>query len=608
MWAISHGLHFGRDIVFTYGPFAFLQTGVYSPGFYWPTLAWSSLVAGWWVFSLGVLFSHKTVAASRWIVMCAAILVIAGNVHALYLAMPFLFLSVVLRHSETASGTFGRWGYGVLSAIVFAMASLDKTSNAPGVIVILLLMGLRFRTEAIGMLALYVVSLGALWLWAGQSISDLPNYLRGSADLVGGYAEAMARSGPWYGVVAYVVGCGLWARLIWLAAEENKRLMLLAAGVAILWVIGKSALVRHDVHALIGASGLLAVTIISVAFVKREHAAGFLIGIALCAGLVAVSYVELRLTASLAAVRASNATTDTQSIPVADGVTGDPVLRLWARLVNRVRLTNESLFALVSDGKRGLDEAWRRSVDRIANEQPLPSGLHGAVDVYSIDVVRVLASGYEWSGRPIVQSYSAYTPFLASFNAQHLSNDMSAPANIVVDMKSIDDRLPVMEDGPSWLEILRRYDPAGPKGEIWHRRPYSRLLMRTARNTLVGRLGKPIPLGKMDDAAVFTIVHVRLSIAGKLFGMLLRPAQLTLRTWRNDGRVQRYRYVVGMGESGFILSPAVDSGSDLAALILGDRGNGNGVVAFGIDAPPWATWMFEPQIVVELSGISIRRN
>ncbi|MEN3033119.1 hypothetical protein, partial [Chromobacterium amazonense] len=48
------------------------------------------------------------------------------------------------------------------------------------------------------------------------------------------------------------------------------------------------------------------------------------------------------------------------------------------------------------------------------------AGYTGTADVYPTELAPLIAAGSTWVPRPILQSYSVYTPALATANADHL--------------------------------------------------------------------------------------------------------------------------------------------------------------------------------------------
>src|SRR6202040_4372562 len=78
----------------------------------------------------------------------------------------------------------------------------------------------------------------------------------------------------------------------------------------------------------------------------------------------------------------------------------------------------------------------------------------------------------EWNPRPIIQSYSAYTPALVRLNEQHLRGP-DAPEWVLFDLQSIDGRLPSLDDGLSWPALLDNYAFTSYNGHfvLMHKKP-----------------------------------------------------------------------------------------------------------------------------------------
>ena len=112
------------------------------------------------------------------------------------------------------------------------------------------------------------------------------------------------------------------------------------------------------------------------------------------------------------------------------------------------------------------------SLRKIAEGNPLPS-LVGTTDIYSYNQAALLANNLIYSPRPAVQSYAAYTPFLADKDANYL-NSLMAPKNILFRLQPIDFRLPSTEDGPSWIYLKRNYQytPSTSSYTVLQQRPH----------------------------------------------------------------------------------------------------------------------------------------
>src|SRR5262249_30844741 len=81
----------------------------------------------------------------------------------------------------------------------------------------------------------------------------------------------------------------------------------------------------------------------------------------------------------------------------------------------------------------------------------------GTVDVIPTELDMIEANHWRWQPRPVIQSYSAYTPALDQRTAAHLSSPQSAD-HIILQWDEIDGRHPLLDDAASWRALFDRYD------------------------------------------------------------------------------------------------------------------------------------------------------
>src|SRR4029078_4890703 len=110
----------------------------------------------------------------------------------------------------------------------------------------------------------------------------------------------------------------------------------------------------------------------------------------------------------------------------------------------------------------GDERARLRGLERDAARDSgaaLVPAVRGTIDAYPWGAAALIARGMRYTPRPTVESYIAWTPALADLNAAFLRGPR-APEWLWSGIGSIDGRYPLLDDAPSWLEMLRRYDVA----------------------------------------------------------------------------------------------------------------------------------------------------
>jgi hypothetical protein len=148
----------------------------------------------------------------------------------------------------------------------------------------------------------------------------------------------------------------------------------------------------------------------------------------------------------------------------------------------------------------------------------------GTVDDVPVDIAFVKANGWLWKPRPVLQSYSAYTPALDQLNARHLASHASAD-HIIMQWGDIDGKNPLLDDAASWRALFDHYDVQfmSPELLVLKRRDASRYREPRLIGSTVARWQNDIAV---PDAGAnqFTIMRAEVgkSIYGHLRGMLLR--------------------------------------------------------------------------------------
>jgi hypothetical protein len=159
----------------------------------------------------------------------------------------------------------------------------------------------------------------------------------------------------------------------------------------------------------------------------------------------------------------------------------------------------------------------------------------------------------------VFQSYSAYTPELVELNERHLRGD-AAPDNIFMAIEPIDERLPALEDGHSWLTLLRSYDFHSRAGGFFVLRRRTEPHPEPARRELSSAehaIGDVIPVPP-TSSAIFAEIDMRPSLLGRLASLFFKPPSLDLEVVTASER-HKYRFVPGMARPSFPLSPLVKS-------------------------------------------------
>jgi len=399
-------------------------------------------------------------------------------------------------------------------------------------------------------LPLLAASLLCFWIAAGQRLDSLGPFLCHSWQIASGYTEAMMLSGEneLLGVGCFLLAAALLCALIGYVAWLRHRffsLLPLLGLVAIIFINFKHGYVRYDGHEITATVGLLLASMTGLAIVwpmRKEYLrlAGLL-------QLVVISVLASSTFGSWGPKR---------ELPV-------QLARTLAirRLLAPVKM-------LCKPGY--LQEAYETSLAVLRDRYTIPP-IKGGVDIYSWNQASLFAYGLRYQGRPVMQSYCAYTAELAELNAAFLRSHCAA-SNLLFRIEPIDCRFPSLEDGRSWPELLTRYDFKGTTDAegtflLLSRSAVPREYHLTPLQNTSACFGERVNPCSTTNGPVWAEIEIKKSVMGSIISALYKPPMLLLSVSLRDGGQYSFRLVPAMARSGFLLSPVIGDNMSFASLV-----------------------------------------
>ena len=210
---------------------------------------------------------------------------------------------------------------------------------------------------------------------------------------------------------------------------------------------------------------------------------------------------------------------------------------LWRGLADRL------------DGDAGRHALYARALDRLRGESqysPTPA----TTDLYSNDQAHLLSTDVHWNPRPVIQSYAAFSPALAEKNRVHVARPGN-PERLIVRIEPIDGRFPLLDDGPSWPELLARYQPTASAGGALYLSRRSQPASVSTRSTVHAdsTLGSAIAV-PTDTPMTSLRIDVRPTLAGRLPlpALVIWPEQFSRRPCARWTAGQRGRHSNPLGK------------------------------------------------------------
>ncbi len=571
---------FGVETIFSYGPLAFIPLRYYYPGNFVLLLAvWLVLVAG---FVTGVrrVFADAGVSArASWLGVMALAAVLSAQLSRVgtepFLLFLIAILIVLLQASDEARPALPVW----MVMLSLSIVSLGKFSYmVVGGVVIATIEARRVLKRRLPVLLVaYVTAIVLLWVATGQRLGDFAAYLSMSLEITRGYTEAMTVVVPGRnGLVFTVISAALLFATRVPGRDDGwgmREVFTLATWSGFLLLVVKTGIVRQDEHVLSVSIVLIA---LSTLFVIADTSAlrRALATVALVSALVGAFVM---LTA------------------FADQPAREPFAQL-SKLDDQVRVIGRTL----------TDSGWleREHERRLARRdvwRPDASRIEGSIDVYPGASLLPRRWSTEYRPRPLVMSYKTYTPRLAELDAAHVRGT-SAPDWLLFAIGPIDGRHPALGDGASWPGILAGYDAVTQTsdGVLLGRRDTPRSIgYRPIMNDVV-QFGETVKIGSRPGQLVWAKVKIHRTPWSWLSRTFLRSPVFTIRVTTTDGRSIEAKFVPGMGEAGFLVSPFVADAEAFTALYSGE---GTVVESFTIDVEP-TVFDYATEYALELSELA----
>ena len=553
--AVAHerGLRLGTDYVFTSGPLGYFSTSAFHESLWWEKVLGFEVV-----FKLTAVV--LTVLAARAIAGPLA----RGAYVLLLFAVPMWFDSfALLAISASIALLFASRARGLPLAVaalgVLATLALVKFTFLVLVAAALtvLVAGLALdgeRRRAGLVLAGFAAWFLILWVAVGQSLLDLPSFLRWSTEVAAGYNEGES-SLPDRGEVAW---CGAW-----LCASYGALLLLHAA---------ERPFSRLRVAEAVALAAAFCVAIKS-GFVRGGDHTPFFFGWAAVAAYLAP--------AAAGAPAWSRATRTCLQIActliafVGWGYATGPRTTLFGEF-----LSNSSMYAAwhadtMLDPAAKLEQLREEErVAALAHALPRTRAIVGAepIDMLGAQQAIVIANGLAWTPRPVFQSYLTFTPSLLERNARFLE-DPQSPRFLLQRLDPIDGHLATMEDGLSLQIVARDWVPrAYEKGYLlFERRPERAAARREVVLEREALFDETIDLGTLEGEAHVLSLDLRQTFAGRMRATAIRGAGIWMSVTDEYGNESRVRVRGPMIRSGAILDPFVRTHEEWAEWRLAGR-------------------------------------
>jgi hypothetical protein len=367
------------------------------------------------------------------------------------------------------------------------------------------------------------------WVAAGQSLSNLASYVRGSLSVATGYGSAMSIDGhrpaqDWYALALALVAAALLAlALKGRPAREKAAVAVIVIGWG--WAVTKEGFVRHDLHDLT-FFGLVLLALGLLRLPRRLlpiQAGAFGVGLVLTC--LAVGAVPRSVYSPGADIRA-----------IGREVYDLSVTSRWATVEGHARqqmlATGDSLPQKVLGDLQGKTMAAEPWEDALSFAYP---------QLY-------------WDPEPVLQAYSAYTSYLDRLDASFLASSR-APERLLYQPRSIDGRDPWMDPPATTAAMYCHYAQVEVVGgwQVLARVP-NRCGAPRLISTATAHFGQPVPVPSVPGKMVEATFSLGTPFSSEIQGVLLKAPPISIAVWGVLGSTPAgYRFIPGTAQDFHVL-------------------------------------------------------
>jgi hypothetical protein len=577
-YAHQHNLQFGTDLVFTYGPLGYLLAST-SIGENFPQhITWQLITNA--LFAL--IFILQGCALAGWRRAVFFVFVFCFGIVYLDCAHMIVILLLGLALTRERIATFGwRSLAGAIAVFLGVLALIKFTNLLFAGFTIACATGLRAwqrrwvdAAVIAGGFALSFLGGWALW---GQNPANLWRYISTSLNVSFGYNEGMALNPPDHmlalGLISALSVGAYYLLTLYRRADLPRALAVMLMAAACSYLNWKHGFIRADGHVLAHFAICLLVASSFPALLdddgplRRTKAA--VLGLAALAALVGVYHST------------PTAITDAPAIwnyHVKENVNS---LKIVGDLGRNARLQFD-------DMRKGLT---------LVKTKVLAAGR--SVDVLGAEQAYAVFGGFNYTPRPVFQSYYTYTDKLLKLNEDFYASPR-APQFVLQKIQPIDFRLPGGDDSLATRYLYHHYRYVMQEQDflVWERKnPDPALDRRELLSEQTVKFGQVIRVPNLGQNPVWAEIDARPNLLGKARSFLYKPPIVQIAMTDGGGFKTTYRLITQMARAGFIANPHFTNAYNVVQFELGNPWPS--LDTFSVELPPEDRKFFE-------SGIKVR--
>jgi hypothetical protein len=176
----------------------------------------------------------------------------------------------------------------------------------------------------------------------------------------------------------------------------------------------------------------------------------------------------------------------------------------------------------------------------------------------------MLYNGFNYVSSPSTISFASWNDRIMKADAMFFGDDSRAPAYLLFDLKTIDNRLVAQDDSLAQLEILHRYELVGSENGnmILHRIKGKESLSRASISEHEYKIGGWIDVPQESLKPMWVKIKVDENSLAHIVALAYKPSQYFVEILFKNGAKKTYKFVPQMAATGFMINPLIVENND----------------------------------------------
>ncbi len=546
--AIGKKLIFGKDIIWTYGPYGSFYLSHFHPDTFLTMILSNLYLAIAYSLCIFKIYKIKRNISIILIIPLCFIFIHEEVLRAsILITMSFLLIEYYEKIKNNCL-------FHIFLSSMMGLLSLTKltiTCLCALYIPLIFVFFLSKNEYKLAFIYLFfpVLMIPIFWILAGQNIAHMPLFFINSHSIITGYPEGMSTSGDLFVFIMYFLFSFY---TIYLFFEKSLKNNFFKAILLLLFLLSmyKISFTHAFVHEYIAISIPIFLYVL-LYFFSKENTKYFLV------------FITLFLITKLAFFLDQGA----------------------IFFVHRPIRVIANILSIKDFYPSKQRELFEKKLTTMREEFPLPA-LHGTVDTYSNRQTYFLAHHLNVQFKPVIQGYSAYTPELIRANNDHLVHKKIDHIFVNLERDFFDGKnifhFPLLIDGLSIKTLFSAYQPQSlipiKKHFSQSLRAIPTSLLHLTRRTEFTAPKILYPIKKQRASQEETIqvpqstnplfaeIKFKKSLLGNGLIFLYKMPYIAMTAILNNGEKRTYRFIASMAETGFILSPLIETESEFLQL------------------------------------------